>query len=305
MKYGHKRSVDSYYMLNNDGIGTSVKLIEVCEKIRLITFEYTGEFMIYIKTKEEIEKIRECGTISALLFKHLEVYIQPGITTKELDRISENFIRKNGATPSFKGYMDFPASICASVNEEVIHGIPCNRKLREGDIVGIDVGIQKNGMISDSARTFAVGNISSEHRDLMTKTETSLYLGISKVKNGNEINHVSGAIEDYIKKFDYGIIREYCGHGVGYKNHEEPEVPNYRFEKGKRKLKTGMVIAIEPMITLGDSNQFILDDGWTVVTIDGKYSAHYEHTVAVTDEGYDILTIHPDELEAIKGKYKI
>jgi methionyl aminopeptidase len=259
--------------------------------------------MIYIKTKDEIEKIRECGIISSMLFKHLEIYMQPGITTKELDRISENFIRKNKAMPSFKGYMDFPASICASVNEEVIHGIPCNRKLNEGDIVGIDVGIQKNGMISDSARTYPVGNVKPEHIELMNRTESSLYKGIAKVRNGNEINQVSGAIEDYINGFKYGIIREYCGHGVGYKNHEDPEVPNYRFEKGKRKLKTGMVIAIEPMITLGDSGQFVLDDGWTVVTIDGKYSAHFEHTVAVTDDGFDILTINPDDLASIKEKF--
>ena len=259
--------------------------------------------MIYIKTKDEIEKIRECGIISSMLFKHLEVYMQPGMTTKELDRISENFIRKNKATPSFKGYMDFPASICASVNEEVIHGIPCNRKLKEGDVVGIDVGIKKNGMISDSARSYAVGNVNKDHAELMKHTEISLYRGIAKVKNGHEINQVSGAIEDYVTKLGYGIIREYCGHGVGYKNHEEPEVPNYRFEKGKRKLKTGMVIAIEPMITIGDGSQFILDDGWTVVTIDGKYSAHFEHTVAVTDEGFDILTIEPDDLAALKEKF--
>jgi methionyl aminopeptidase len=261
--------------------------------------------MVYIKTKDEIEKIRECGIISSMLFNHLEIYMQPGITTKELDRISENFIRKNGAVPSFKGYMDFPASICASVNEEVIHGIPCNRKLREGDVVGIDVGVQKNGMISDSARSYAVGSLKKEHRELMDNTEAALYKGIKNVKNGNEINSVSGAIEDYVNKLNYGIIREYCGHGVGYKNHEEPEVPNYRFDKGKRKLKTGMVIAIEPMITLGDGGQFILDDGWTVVTIDGQFSAHFEHTVAVTDDGYDILTINPDDFGKIKEKFLI
>ncbi|HOV13711.1 MAG TPA: type I methionyl aminopeptidase [Spirochaetota bacterium] len=259
--------------------------------------------MVSIKTKDEIERIRECGIISSMLFDYLKMYIQPGITTKEIDKVSENFIRKHKAVPSFKGYMDFPCSVCASVNEEVIHGLPCNKKLQEGDIVGIDVGVQKNGVISDSAYTYPVGKISQEDQLLMERTETSLFRGISKVKNGCEINHVSGAIEDYVKQFKYGIIKEYCGHGVGYQNHEDPEIPNYRFSKGNRKLKTGMVIAIEPMITLGDGGQFVLEDGWTVVTIDGKNAAHYEHTVAVTENGYDILTINPDDLSKLKQKY--
>lgn len=259
--------------------------------------------MIYIKTNDEIERIRECGIISAELFEYLKMYIQPGITTRELDKISENFIRKHKASPSFKGYMDFPCSICASVNEEIIHGIPCNRKLKEGDVISIDVGVQKGGVISDSAYSYSVGKISKDDELLMERTQTALYRGISKVKNGNEINHVSGAIEDYAKQFHYGIVKEYCGHGVGYENHEEPEIPNYRFSKGNKKLKSRMVIAIEPMITMGDGGQFVLDDGWTVVTIDGKNASHFEHTVAVTDNGYDILTINPDELPKLKMQY--
>lgn len=260
--------------------------------------------MILIKSKDEIEYIRECGIIAAELFRTLKTYIEPGITTGELDKISEDFIRKHKAVPSFKGYSGFPSSICASVNEEIIHGIPCKRKLKEGDIVGIDVGVQKNGLISDSAYTFAVGSIASDIEQLMKRAEDALYLGVSKVANNVQINEIGGAIEDYAKRFGYGVVRDYCGHGVGYKNHEDPEIPNYRFSRGKRRLKSGTVIAIEPMINLGEEETFVLDDGWTVVTIDGQFSAHYEHTVAVTDDGYDILTIHPDEKESIKEKMK-
>jgi methionyl aminopeptidase len=261
--------------------------------------------MIYIKTKDEIERIRECGIISSKLLKHLEMYMQPGITTKELDKIAENFIRKNGAVPSFKGYMDYPASICVSVNEEIIHGIPCSKKIKSGDLVSIDVGIQKNGMISDNARTYAVGQVTRAHQELMDRTEISLYKAISKVREGGIINDISGTVEDYINRFGYGIIREYCGHGVGYRNHEEPEIPNYRFKQGNKKMKAGMVLAIEPMISLGDGGQFVLEDGWTVVTIDGKYAAHSEHTVAVTENGFDILTIEPEDLPKIKEKFSI
>lgn len=259
--------------------------------------------MIRQKNKDEIERIRENGIIAVQLFKHLEGYIHPGITTEELDLIAESFIRSKGAAPSFKGYHGFPSSICASVNEEIIHGIPCKRVLKEGDIIGIDVGVQKSGLISDCARTFPVGKISDEHQKLLTVTEDSLYKGIGKVKNNCSINDISEAIYNYVKGYDYGIVRDYCGHGVGYKNHEEPEVPNYKTKQGKRKLKSRTVIAIEPMVNSGDDGNFVLDDGWTVVTIDGLFSAHFEHTVAVTDNGFDILTIDPDELPAIKAKY--
>lgn len=259
--------------------------------------------MVYIKTKDEIEKIRECGIIASNLFKHLTQYIKAGISTKELDKIAESFIRKNGAKPSFKGYKGFPSSICTSVNEEIIHGLPSNYKLKEGDIIGVDVGVQKNGLISDSAHTFPVGKISDETKLLLERTEQSLYKAIAAVKANTEINKIGGAVEDHANSFGYGIVREYCGHGVGYKNHEDPEIPNYRFPKGNRKIKAGTVIAIEPMINLGSGECFVLDDGWTVVTIDGFYSAHFEHTVAVTVDGYDILTILPEDLEKIKNKF--
>ncbi len=258
--------------------------------------------MINIKSKDEIERIRESGIISANLFKYLEAYIQPGITTRELDKISEDFILKNNATPSFKGYKGFPYSICTSVNEEIIHGIPSKQKLNEGDIIGVDVGIKKNGFISDSAYTYKIGKINREVNLLLERTEIALYKAISVIENNIEINKISGTIEDYINQFNYGIVREYCGHGVGYENHEDPEVPNYRFPKGNRKLKLGTVIAIEPMINLGSSECFVLDDGWTVVTIDGKYSAHFEHTIAITENGFDILTILPEELKEINNK---
>jgi methionyl aminopeptidase len=259
--------------------------------------------MINIKSKDEIEKIRECGIISANFFKYIAKFIQPGIMTKELDKLAEAFIIKNGAVPSFKNYKGYPSSICASVNEEIIHGIPSTQKLKNGDIIGIDVGVKKNGLISDSAFTFKVGTVSNEVEELLKRTETALFKAIFSVAENTEINKVSGAVEDYINDFGYGIVREYCGHGVGYQNHEDPEVPNYRFKEGKRLLKKGMVIAIEPMINLGSSECFVLDDGWTVVTIDGAYSAHFEHTVAVTDNGFDILTILPEELENFKKKF--
>ena len=259
--------------------------------------------MIHIKSKDEIERIRESGIIASNLFKYLKDFIAPGITTKELDKISDDFINKNGATPSFKGYNDFPSSICTSINEEIIHGIPSNQKLKNGDIIGIDVGIKKNGLISDTAYTFKVGKVESDIELLLNRTEKSLYKAISVIKNNIEINKIGGSVEDYITQFDYGIVREYCGHGVGFENHEDPEIPNYRFLKGNRKLKTGTVIAIEPMINLGSGECFVLDDGWTVVTIDGKYSAHFEHTVVITDDGFDILTIDPDDLNQLKNKF--
>ncbi len=259
--------------------------------------------MIHIKSKDEIERIREAGIISSNLFKYLKDFMKPGITTKELDKISDNFICKNGATASFKDYNGFPASICTSVNEEIIHGIPSNQKLKNGDVVGVDVGVKKNGFISDSAYTFKIGKIDKDVQLLVERTENSLYKAISVIKNNIEINKISGAVEDYTTQFGYGIVREYCGHGVGYENHEDPEIPNYRFSKGSRKLKSGTVIAIEPMINLGSGECFALDDGWTVVTIDGKYSAHFEHTVAITENGFDILTIHPDDFNEIKNKF--
>ncbi len=259
--------------------------------------------MIHIKSNDEIERIRECGIISSELFKMLKKHIEPGISTKELDTMAETFIRKHGAIPSFKGYANFPASLCISVNEEIIHGIPSNRKLKNGDIVGVDVGIKKYGLISDSAYTYPVGKISEELKLLLKRTEEGLYKGIAKVKNDALINDISGAIEDYVRQFNYGIVTEYCGHGVGYKNHEDPEIPNYRFTKGNRKIKTGMVIAIEPMINIGQGGCYVLNDGWTVVTIDGKFSAHFEHTVAVTDNGFDILTINPDDRDSILTRF--
>lgn len=259
--------------------------------------------MIFLKTKDEIERIRECGIISAMLFEYLSDYIKEGITTKELDMISEDFILKKGFKPSFKGYMGFPASICTSVNEEIIHGIPCSKKLKSGDIIGIDVGIEKNGYISDSSRTFIIGDAKPEHVRLVERTEEILYRATFKIKPYVEINEISGTIEDYARKYNYGFVYDYCGHGVGYKNHEDPEIPNYRFTNGKKKLKPGTVIAIEPMITLGEDGQFLLDDGWTVVTVDGSYSAHFENTVAVTEYGFDILTIFPEDLSKYLEKY--
>lgn len=261
--------------------------------------------MIRLKTKNQIEKIRECGIISAKLFKYLETVIHPGITTLEVNRLADKFIRDHNAVPSFKGYQGFPYSICASVNEEIIHGLPCKRVLKEGDIIGVDVGVEMNGLISDSARTFRVGKVSKDIEKLLEVTETALYRAISKIKPGGIINDIGGTVHDFVTPYGYGIVQEYCGHGVGFANHEDPEVPNYRYKGGKRKLVPGMVLAIEPMVNMGESEFFVLEDGWTVVTIDGLYSAHFENTVAVTETGYEILTIEPEDFEGIKKKYNL
>ena len=263
--------------------------------------------MITIKTKDEIEKIRAAGAISAELFDYIKQYVQEGITTLELDKIAEDFIIKHGAKPSFKNYEGFPGSICASLNEEIIHGIPSKRKLKNGDIFTIDVGVQLHGFISDSARTYPVGKISDAHKKLMERTEAMLYKAIMQVAPNKQINDVGGVIEDMARKYGYGIVYDYCGHGVGYKNHEDPQISNFRCKDGRKKLRAGMVIAIEPMINMGKDGDITLDDGWTVVTPDYKYACHFENTVAVTEDGFDILTIHPgtqDELIEKFSKYK-
>ncbi|MDY7220656.1 type I methionyl aminopeptidase [Halalkalibacterium halodurans] len=246
--------------------------------------------MIICKTERELEIMREAGRIVALTHQEIKPHIQPGITTKKLDEIAETFIRSHGATPSFKGYNGFTGSICASVNEELVHGIPGNRVLKEGDIISVDIGAKYNGYHGDSAWTYAVGNISDEDQDLLDVTETSLYKGLEQAKAGARLSDISHAIQSYAEPRGYAIVREYVGHGVGQNLHEDPQIPHYGPPGKGPRLKPGMVLAIEPMVNAGSRYVRTLSDNWTVVTIDGKKCAHFEHTIAITETGYEILT---------------
>ena len=246
--------------------------------------------MITIKSEREIELLREAGRLTYLTHKEVEKYIKPGITTKELDKIAEKFILSKGCTPSFKNYNGFPASICTSVNDEVVHGIPSNRKLKEGDIISVDIGVCYKGYHGDSAWTYPVGKISEEKQYLLEHTEKSLFEGLKEVKPGNKLGDICSAIGSYASKYNLGIVRELVGHGVGTNIHEDPEIPNYGTPNTGPVLKEGMVFAIEPMLNLGGDDVVMLDDDWTIVTEDYSPSAHFEHTVVVTSTGYEILT---------------
>ena len=246
--------------------------------------------MITIKSREEIELMRHAGMLVSKMHKFIKPYIKAGITTKELDKLCEDFIRSNDAIPTEIGYEGYPAAICASVNDTVVHGIPDNYKLKDGDIITIDVVIGYKGYQGDAAWTYAVGDVSDEKKYLMEHTEKALYEGIKQVKPGNRIGDISHAVEVYAKSHNLGVVEELCGHGIGSEMHEDPEVPNYGKEGTGPKLKEGMVICIEPMLTLGERYIYMEDDGWTIKTDDGSDAAHYEHTVLVTKDGYEILT---------------
>jgi methionyl aminopeptidase len=246
--------------------------------------------MIICKTQRELEIMREAGRIVALTHQELQKYIKPGITTKELDAIAEKYILGCDAIPSFKGYNGFRGSICASVNEELVHGIPGDRVLREGDIISIDIGAKHNGYHGDSAWTYAVGAISDETQRLLDVTEESLYIGLKEAKPGERLSNISHAIQTYVEEHDFSVVREYVGHGVGQELHEDPQIPHYGPPNKGPRLKPGMVLAIEPMVNAGTRYVKTLADDWTVVTVDGKMCAHFEHTVAITENGYEILT---------------
>ena len=246
--------------------------------------------MISIKSPREIELLRIAGEITGSTHNYLKPFIKPGITTKELDKLAYDYIIKRGATPSFKGYDGFPGTICASINEEVVHGIPSNRKLREGDIISIDIGACYKGYHGDSAWTYPVGKISTQKQKLLEVTEKSLFEGLSAIKEGARIGDIGYAISTYAKKHKLGVVEELVGHGVGTDVHEAPDVPNYGDAHTGPILKAGMVIAVEPMLNLGTRHIYMLDDDWTIVTADDKPSAHFEHTVLVTKDGYEILT---------------
>ena len=246
--------------------------------------------MITIKSDREIELLRIAGNIVYETHQYLKKYIKPGITTLELDKLADKFIRSKNAIPSFKGYDGFPGSICTSVNQEVVHGIPGTYKLKDGDIISIDIGACYKGYHGDSAWSYEVGKVSAEKRKLLVDTEKALFKGLEQVKPGNRIGDISFAIESYAKECNLGVVKELVGHGVGTSIHEDPDVPNYGEKNTGPKLKKGMVLAIEPMLNLGSPDIVILDDDWTIETRDYSPSAHFEHTVVVTSDGYEILT---------------
>lgn len=247
--------------------------------------------MINLKNEDQINRIRESCHLLADTFDHMRAHVQEGITTSELDRIAEDFIRSRGGVPSFLGYGGFPASICASVNDTVIHGIPDTTKLNKGDIIGIDMGINLNGYFSDRAVTYAVGEVDEEARRLMKVTEESLYKAIEAAVAGNRIKDISKAVTEHVRPYGYGVVYDFCGHGVGLSVHEDPSIPNYHPWRGfNPRIKPGMVLAIEPMINLGTDEVDVLDDDWTVKTGDRMLSAHFEHTVAVFADHTEILT---------------
>ncbi len=246
--------------------------------------------MIKIKSELEIILMKEAGRIVALCHQEISKMIKPGVTTKQIDELVESIILENDSIPSFKGYGGFPASVCASPNEQVVHGFPNNTPLKEGDIISIDIGVNYKGYHGDSAWTYPVGKISQEDEMLLEETENSLWVGLNMIKEGIHLSDVSHAIECHANKHNLGIVREFAGHGVGSELHESPEILNYG-KKGRGPiLKAGMTLAIEPMLNAGKDGVRILPDGWTVKTIDKKNSAHFEHTILVTKDGYEVLT---------------
>ena len=246
--------------------------------------------MIVTKDDREIKLMKEAGRIVALVHQKLQEVIKPGITTKEIDEICEKVIRDNNATPSFLHLYGFPNSVCTSINEVVVHGIPSERVLQDGDIISVDVGACSKGYHGDSARTYAVGQVSDEAKHLMEVCEASLYEGLKQVKPGNRLSDISHAVQVYLESHGCSTPRDYTGHGIGSEVHEDPSVPNYGKPGRGPRLKAGMALAIEPMAHLGGCETEVLQDNWTVVTKDRSLAAHYEHTIVITDDGYEILT---------------
>ncbi len=247
--------------------------------------------MVSIKSAREIELMKRPGRIVAQVLREMGEMVAPGVTTFDIDRFAERRIKELGAVSAFKGYHGFPACVCISVNEEVVHGIPSKkRKLSEGDIVGIDFGVSVDGWFGDSARTFAVGQVSQEAQKLMEATEKGLHLGIAECRVGNRIFDIGYAVQSHVEAAGFSVVREFVGHGIGRSLHEDPQVPNFGAKGKGSVIKEGMVLAIEPMVNLGTHRVRVLDDGWTAVTEDRRWSAHFEHTVAVTASGPVILT---------------
>jgi methionyl aminopeptidase len=246
--------------------------------------------MIIGKSQKEIDKMRASGQLVGRVLQELRALVAPGITTLEVDRAAEKMIRDGGALPTFKGYNGFPFSICASVNEQVVHGFPSQYELKEGDIFSIDVGATLDGFVGDTATTVPVGRVSEDRLRLMRVTEECLQLGIEQCRAGNHLGDIGFAVQSYAEAEGYSIVRDYVGHGIGRQMHEDPQIPNYGKPGKGPKIKKGYVFALEPMVNMGSLHTRTLKDGWTVVTVDGQPSAHFEHTVAITEEGPEVLT---------------
>jgi methionyl aminopeptidase len=247
--------------------------------------------MMVCRTKAEIEKIRRAGRIVAEVLRDLKQMVQPGVTTRELDRYAESKIRSYGASPTFKGYRGYPASICTSINEQVVHGIPSNRKLQSGDILSIDCGATLDGYVGDAAVTVPIGQVSNGVLRLLEVAEQSLHRAIEQARVGRRLHDISYAVQSLAEAHGYSVVRDFCGHGVGKQMHEDPQVPNFGKPGTGPKLRAGIVLAIEPMVNMGTHEVEVADDQWTVSTLDRKPSAHFEHTVAITDQGPMILTL--------------
>jgi methionyl aminopeptidase len=247
--------------------------------------------MIIIKSPREIEQLKRSNAMVAEVFNRLKGMIVPGVTTKELDQVAEEYILSKRGRPAFKGYRGFPATLCISVNEEVVHGIPSQRRLKEGDIVSLDVGVNFLGYFGDAAITFPVGDVDPEAKRLLEVTEKALTIGIEKAKIGNRLFDISYAIQGWVESHGFSVVRDFVGHGIGKDLHEEPQIPNFGTPHQGPRLEKGMVFALEPMVNEGTYEVRVLSDGWTVVTADGKRSAHFEHTIAITDDEAEILSI--------------
>lgn len=262
--------------------------------------------MIFLKTEDEIDLLRAANQLVSKTHVELAKHIKPGVTTAQLDRIADEFIRDHGATPTFKGFPNpfgspFPATLCTSVNDQVVHGIPNDIPLEDGDIVSIDCGTLLNGFNGDSCYTFCVGNVSDEVKQLLKVTKESLYLGIQAALAGQRIGDISHAIQKHCESHGYGVVREFVGHGIGAEMHEDPSVPNYGRAGNGPLIKNGLCLAIEPMITLGSPKIGMLPDRWTIKTLDGSFAAHFEHTIAVHNGKAEILSSF-DEIEQVEGK---
>lgn len=250
--------------------------------------------MVTVKSKRELDVMRQCGKLVSQVLQATVEQVKPGVTLAELDSFAEKMSLSLGAKPAFKGYMGYAHTLCTSVNEQVVHGIPTARKLKDGDIVGLDFGLIFNGFYGDSAVTVPVGKISNDAEQLMRVTRDSLYAGIDACRAGNTIRDVAKAVEQTVRPFKFGIVREFVGHGIGQKLHEDPQIPNYEAGASNLKLRPGMTICIEPMVNRGGAGVKVLDDRWTAVTVDGQLSAHFEHTIAITDGDPEVLTEWPE-----------
>ncbi|MBI1908701.1 MAG: type I methionyl aminopeptidase [Deltaproteobacteria bacterium] len=246
--------------------------------------------MIELKSPQEIEKMRRAGRIVAEILEILKEKVVPGVTTSELDKIAEELMTQRGAKPAFKGYRGYRHSLCTSVNEEVVHGIPGKRALKEGDIIGLDCGVIVDGFYGDAARTCPVGKVDADRNDLIEVTRESLNKGLAQVVMGNRIHDISWAVQSYAEKEGYSVVRDFVGHGIGRQLHEDPQVPNFGEPHTGPRLGVGIVLAIEPMVNQGGPEVKILEDGWTAVTVDSRFSAHFEDTIALTEKGPEILT---------------